>query len=118
MIMRYFLSITSFKTTWKLLNTWCKIILNSVIFICLSLAFIELLFVITGQRHKASAENENQNPWLELKIQLEEVGFNVAVFTARTGEDCVDTDVVLDFAKTLNEPIPINNMISQLNHDL
>jgi len=41
--------------------------------------FIELLFVITGQRHKASAEKENQNPWLELKIQLEEVGFNVAV---------------------------------------
>jgi ubiquinone/menaquinone biosynthesis C-methylase UbiE len=41
--------------------------------------FIEWLFVITGQRHRASAENEAQNSWLELKKNLEEIGFDVAV---------------------------------------
>jgi ubiquinone/menaquinone biosynthesis C-methylase UbiE len=41
--------------------------------------FIEWLFVITGQRHKASAEKEPQSPWRELIKLLEEAGFNIAV---------------------------------------
>jgi ubiquinone/menaquinone biosynthesis C-methylase UbiE len=41
--------------------------------------FIECLFVITGQRQKTTAKMGAQSPWLELKKQLEEIGFHVAV---------------------------------------